>query len=296
KEAKLAAYYPHMGHENELWFKNDGVALFGSPFITKNKIQKLHSGYFAYATDKEVKDIKETFEKPLLLFLKHPTGKEVLIAINEKGEVASGEFDPKEINEIFAYDGGFSGYGVAFSFFGNEIETPLTAKFFHEKYPEKKEDFRPLAVLNEKGSKIPLYYKHPLATPIGDRLYRFEDYRFKLPFKVRLRQARTAYYPGTNQPFSYEADMEIEGKMITLSMNKVYESEQGYRFYLSGISPQDPGAVKTVHITLNRDPFKGWLTYPGAIILTIGIVLLFTKPDKWMAFLSRKKQLPRPKP
>ncbi len=73
-------------------------------------------------------------------------------------------------------------------------------------------------------------------------------------------------------------------------MNKVYESNEGYRFYLSNITPTDPGEVKTVQLTLNRDPFKGWLTYPGAIILTIGILLLFTKPDRWMAFLSRKKQ------
>lgn len=290
KEAKLAAYYPHMGVQNELWFKKDGVALFGAPFLTNNKIHKLSSGYYAYATDRDVKEIHETFEKPLLLFLKHPAGKEVLIAVNDQGEIATAEFEPKEIKEIFAYDGGYSGYGISFSFFGHEIETPLTAKYFKENMPDKKEDYRPLAILVEAGTKTPLHYKNPLPTPINKRLFRFEDYRFKLPFKVRLRQARTTYYPNTNQPFSYEADIQMAGKWITLSMNKVYESNEGYRFYLSNISPTDPAQVKTVQLTLNRDPFKGWLTYPGAIILTLGIILLFTKPDRWMNYLSKKKQ------
>lgn len=289
-DVKIAAYYPHMGVQNELWFKRGGVALFGSPFITNDKIHKHSSGFFTYATERNVKELKETFEKPLLLFLKQPNGKETLIAVNEGGDIETGEFEPSEIKEIFAYDGGFSGYGIAFKFFGNEIETPITARFFKEKMPDKKEDYRPLLVLEDAGVKTPLHYKNPLPTAINDHLYRFEDFRFKLPFKVRLRQARTTYYPNTNQPFSYEADIKIGKKWITLSMNKVYESDEGYRFYLSNISPQDPGEVKTVQLTLNRDPFKGWLTYPGAIILTFGILLLFTKPDRWLAFLSRKKQ------
>ena len=58
-------------------------------------------------------------------------------------------------------------------------------------------------------------------------------------------------------------------------MNRVHETWEGYRFYLSSISPQEEGFLKKIQLVVNHDPGKYWLTYPGAIILTLGIILLF---------------------
>ena len=58
-------------------------------------------------------------------------------------------------------------------------------------------------------------------------------------------------------------------------MNNVHETWEGYRFYLSNISPSGEESVKRIQLVVNHDPAKYWLTYPGAIILSIGILLLF---------------------
>jgi hypothetical protein len=61
-------------------------------------------------------------------------------------------------------------------------------------------------------------------------------------------------------------------------MNQVWESPEGYRFYLANMTPLDESDVKEVRLVISRDPFKRYLTYPGAIILAIGIALLFFRP------------------
>jgi uncharacterized protein YijF (DUF1287 family) len=55
----------------------------------------------------------------------------------------------------------------------------------------------------------------------------------------------------------------------------VHETWDGYRFYLSSITPSDESAVKQVQIVVNYDPAKYLLTYPGAIVLSCGILMLF---------------------
>ena len=60
-------------------------------------------------------------------------------------------------------------------------------------------------------------------------------------------------------------------------MNQVYESEQGYRYYLSNIQG-DPGEIKEVHLAVNYDPAKYFLTYPGGALVVLGaLLLLFRK-------------------
>lgn len=116
----------------------------------------------------------------------------------------------------------------------------------------------------------------------GTYALRFQPKFTALPYRIRLRQARQINYANSSQPFSYEADLIItdkrtrEGVEKTISMNHVHETWDGYRFYLANIAPPGETAVKRVQIVVNHDPAKYWLTYPGAIIMTIGIVLLFT--------------------
>lgn len=170
------------------------------------------------------------------------------------------------------------------------IETTVTTRQYPLAPLKKLEENRPLVILevNEEGRKQQLGLSY---NPQGSGLFwpflngryraRFEPERKKLPYHVRLRDARQINYSGTSQPFSYEADIYVtdnrtsEEKRVTLSMNHVHETWDGYRFYLANITPGDETSVGKVHIVVNHDPAKYLLTYPGGVILAIGICLLF---------------------
>ena len=115
----------------------------------------------------------------------------------------------------------------------------------------------------------------------GSYLIRFQPASLQLPYKVRLRQARQINYPHSNQPFSYESDLLItdlktgEKSEKTLSMNHVHETWDGTRFYLANLSPPEEGKAKKVQIIVNHDPAKYKLTYPGALLVSLGVILLF---------------------
>jgi hypothetical protein len=105
-------------------------------------------------------------------------------------------------------------------------------------------------------------------------------FALKLSLRVRLLRAETKMYPGSNKPVAYKAYLEIKNlenekiDKVILSMNRVYETKSGFRFYLSGISPQEDGSIKRVHLVVNRDPVKYFLTYPGAVLFVISVILL----------------------
>lgn len=170
------------------------------------------------------------------------------------------------------------------------IETPLIAILEEAHLDKKLEDNVPAITLRaqegDHTQTITLSYDRfatGLKWPIlnGKYLLRFQPHFREIPYSLRLRQARQINYPNSPQAFSYESDMIITdlrtGENIekTISMNQVHETWDGYRFYLSNITPGDESSVKRVQIVVNRDPAKYWLTYPGAMILCLGIVLLF---------------------
>lgn len=163
-----------------------------------------------------------------------------------------------------------------------QIATPLGRKIELLLPLKKSEENRPVAIVTIDGERLLLPYE-PLAAGLkwptrnGERLVRFEPKQLRLPHRLRLRDARQINYPGTNQPYAYEADLAISGREVTLSMNHVYETEDGYRFYLSSLSPSDESAVQRIQLTVNRDPARWKLTYPGCMILTLGILLLYPK-------------------
>ncbi len=171
------------------------------------------------------------------------------------------------------------------------LETPITLKHQIEEPSDKLEDHRPRIILEIKRGQqkqmISLAYdptgkgfKWPILH--GDYTIRFQPQIREIPYRVRLRQARQIYYASSNQPYSYESDILIseEGHPPlekTLSMNHVHETWDGYRFYLAGLSPfsEERKEVKRVQIIVNHDPAKYYFTYPGALIITLGIILLF---------------------
>lgn len=113
----------------------------------------------------------------------------------------------------------------------------------------------------------------------GKYRMRFQPIIVKIPYRLRLRQARQINYPDSTQAFSYESDITVTSHFIepvetTLSMNRVFETLDGYRFYLANITPTEQGLTKRVQVVVNYDPSKYWLTYPGCCLLVLGTVLL----------------------
>lgn len=170
------------------------------------------------------------------------------------------------------------------------LETAVIPRH-HLLSPGKKlEDNMPLVKLvvrkGKQAQTISLAYDKAgsgLKWPVleGQYLLRFQPELKEIPYRLRLRQGRQINYPNSSQPYSYESDLIIKdqhsGNTVekTISMNQVYETWDGYRFYLSGMAPGDETAVKQVHIVVNHDPAKYFLTYPGAFVLSCGILLLF---------------------
>lgn len=169
------------------------------------------------------------------------------------------------------------------------IETAVNLLVTPSKIPLKVEDRIPGIVLEvEQGDikeKIALPYDQngtDLKWPIlrGAYALRFQPKVEKLPYRIRLRQARQIIYPQSPQTYSYESDIlitENEHPPIaeTLSMNRVYETWTGYRFYLSGINKSGHSGIKKIQLVINHDPFKYFITYPGILLVFIGTILLF---------------------
>ncbi len=169
------------------------------------------------------------------------------------------------------------------------IESPLKLSVFQAKPLIKQEDNRPAVLVEiQEGlikEKIWLTYDSSgkgLKWPAlkGKYQLKFQPQEMKIPHRIRLREARQINHPNTNQPYSYEADILalVDGKNekeLTLSMNEVYETDDGYRFYIGGMHAPDGLYPQRIQMIVNRDPIKYWITYPGAIILGIGVFLLF---------------------
>lgn len=128
--------------------------------------------------------------------------------------------------------------------------------------------------------RITLVYDNSVSRPkwpiFNDKYrLRFQPAYMTIPHHIRLREARQINYPGTNQPYSYESDLFVDSQEKTISMNNVYETEDGYRFYMASFIGKDPSLAKRISLAVNKDPAKNILTYPGAILLSCGILLLF---------------------
>lgn len=178
------------------------------------------------------------------------------------------------------------------------LETPLTLNQSKAPSLQKWEDNHPLITLeftkNNKKEYFTLTYDKygtALNWPILDGSYtiRYQPLFIEIPYKIRLHEGRQINYPGSQQAYSYESEIIIrdlknnERIEKNISMNNVHETNDGYRFYLSNLTPSDESAPKRVQIIVNHDPAKYYMTYPGALIMCLGIILLF-----WMRPYSKK--------
>ena len=199
-------------------------------------------------------------------------------------------YDPGALQELWAVDGGRNGYAVAAELpDGHRLYAPLSRSI-------KAAMSGPAAVLlriraGAHAELLTLPFDasgRGLAWPIlgGRHLLRFQPKVRPLPFQVRLRSGRQINYPGTANPSAYTSDLLIAGREVALSMNHVHQTREGYRFYLAAISPADASAAHEVRLLVNRDPAKRWLTYPGAILVSLGALLLYFQRCKPFSFSS----------
>jgi len=150
------------------------------------------------------------------------------------------------------------------------VESTVTRRVTPIAPLKRLEDNRPMIAI-EDGPALPL---NGVGWPMGDQLAYLETKEIDLPYSIHLRSARRIPYASSDQPYAYEADIWVQGKMHTLSMNRVYEGSGGYRFYLSQIFG-DEEERQGVQLTVNRDPARWPLTYPGAFFLSMGVLLLY---------------------
>lgn len=137
---------------------------------------------------------------------------------------------------------------------------------------EKKENIKLSYQIHNKGLKWPIFN--------GKYLISFEPLTKKIPNKFRLREAKKILFPNSSDVFCYESDVLIDDKEETISMNQIVETKEGCRFYMSSFQENGMMNAKVAIFTVNRDPAKKILTYPGAFFLSLGIILLFWVKNK----------------
>lgn len=102
-----------------------------------------------------------------------------------------------------------------------------------------------------------------------------------IPYLVRVQDAREIAYPGSAQAEAYESVLYLQNKKTgrverkEIGLNRVFETDEGYRFFLSSITPSDESDVPEVRLALNYDPSKRLLVFSGSILVALGIVLLY---------------------
>jgi hypothetical protein len=232
-------------------------------------------------------------KKPRILIIQDNQGDIFFFAFDNRGLIAHEEYLTENLLNIVSYDRGFGGYSVQAQLPQATIESPIT--FRHQSIPitNKWENHKPLIGLKfqkqGQSEKMILAYdpygiglKRPVLN--GEYVVRFQPTFLAIPYSLRIRNARQINYPNDQQASSYECDLIITNRRndqsseITLSMNHVHETWDGFRFYLANISPQNESAPKRVQIVVNRDPVKYIMTYPGGFFIAVGIVMLF-----WLA-------------
>ncbi len=157
---------------------------------------------------------------------------------------------------------------------------PITRVMRPLKPLPKLEDNRPRLTLKYGELSTQLLYQpngRGLTWHLGPHRVRFQPMEKLIPYHVRLRDARQINYPGSPSPYAFEADIVVNDRPFTLSMNRVYQTWDGYRFYLSALYPTDGSKAAEAQIVVSRDPFKYLLTYPGGTIVALGILLLYRK-------------------
>jgi hypothetical protein len=304
---RILEYHPHALQSYFGWVSDkDTIKIWGMPPIPFQeapfwidmglKSQVAVFGRHGASWKDSYEKIKKTFYNHYFILVHLSPAKEVTLVAEaplENPKIFS--FPSKKLEKWTAYDRGFKGYTLTAEWEWDSrkfsLETPLRRRFVTEEN-NTGENNKPLIIIKHLGKKIPLSYDavgEELKWPLGDgnTLLKFQPHRVPIPYRIRLHSSKAICYPGSDKPCSYEALISLSSantslpQQILLQMNKVHETTEGYRIYLAGMGKIDRLGVSAAHLVINYDPFKYWLTYPGAVLVVLGAVSLFLfKPPK----------------
>jgi hypothetical protein len=288
-EITLLEWTPHAAEHLEGFIKGNWGHILGLPPF---EVKELGSPpalatpeYQIYACQTDQGDLISFPGVPSLFFIQDSKKSEHLIAFNAEGERFSHSLNGEA---YYIYNKGYGGYATFVQLPSHfpelELIAPLTRTWTQLAQPKKREEATPrirlLASTQDRTEIVTLSYD-PYGTqfkwPIlgGKYLVRFQSDQQEIPLHMRLCKAKQVSYPGVNQPYSYEAQVLFGQEEKVLSMNHVFE-KKGYRFYLANLMTS-PLRANRAQIVVNYDPAKYFLTYPGAIILALGILLLYLR-------------------
>lgn len=115
-----------------------------------------------------------------------------------------------------------------------------------------------------------------VASQPTDEAY-YEDGRMTLlGYEMQLLDFRADYFEN-GAPSSYEADLLIDGKSVTLSVNHPYARTWCEDIYLTSYEPRSGGMTCVLQVV--RHPWK-WPMAAGIIMLIAGAVLMFIQGPK----------------
>ncbi len=98
-----------------------------------------------------------------------------------------------------------------------------------------------------------------------------------LRYEMQLVDFRAEYFDN-GTPSSYEADVAIDGRVVTLSVNYPYARTWSEDIYLVGYEPHGQSVACIVQVV--RQPWK-WPMATGIVLLIVGAILMFVQgPQK----------------
>lgn len=283
-EITLLEWTPHAEERYEGFFKGSYGHSIGLPPIHVNS--SIETPHYLVSFLQDQKSDEVLFPgRSALFFLQDPQNNERMVAFNDHGERFESALTA---DEYYIYDKGYGGYALFAmlppSFPQIELIAPLTRTSQKAPLPIKREEQTPRIRLRVKeGDLVDVVtltydpYAQKFKWPVlhGKYLMRFQQAIQPIPLHLRLISAEQINFPNSDLPFSYAATIREGNEEKTLSMNHVFE-KKGYRFYLANLLQTASGAHQ-VHFVVNYDPAKYLLTYPGGIVLALGIVLLYLR-------------------
>ena len=108
----------------------------------------------------------------------------------------------------------------------------------------------------------------------GIYLISYTNNQIGIGFDMKLNNFIIERYPG-GQPKSYMSEIEVEGNSHSISMNEPFK-KNGLTFYQASYREDEAGNPVVSILQVNHDPARG-IKYFGAILLSIGTVLMFYK-------------------
>ena len=109
-----------------------------------------------------------------------------------------------------------------------------------------------------------------------DEAYYIDGRMTLLGYEMQLTDFRAEYYDN-GTPSSYEADVLIDGRNVTLSVNHPYARNWYEDIYLTSYEPRNNGVSCVVQVV--RHPWK-WPMATGILMLIVGAVMMFIQGPK----------------